>query len=268
MVLRATCRCWISIRFPTYFDDPYDAMEEMRDAGPVIWLSRYSIAAVARHEEVREALSNWRMLSSARGVGMEDFDRHGRFRLPSLILEADPPEHSRARGVLSAVLSPPVLKQIRADIERKAEMLVDQLLERRRFDAVADLACAFPLAVFPNAIGLPLAGREKLLPHAEALFNSFGPRNELFKRSAAQADFAAIQEQGRKENLLPGGLGDEGACRRRARRLPIRSIGDAGARPVAGRPRHHDQRDRRRHLLPGALSRPVAKAASEPRSGA
>ena len=31
-----------------------------------------------------------RTLCSARGVGMEDFEDHGRYRLPSVILEADP----------------------------------------------------------------------------------------------------------------------------------------------------------------------------------
>ncbi|RYD94773.1 MAG: cytochrome P450, partial [Sphingomonadales bacterium] len=39
------------------------------------------------------------------------------------------------------------------------------------------------------------------------LFNSFGPRNELFQQSVAKANFAWVQEQGRRDRLSPNGLG-------------------------------------------------------------
>lgn len=179
----------------------------MRDAGPYLWLSRYCIGGVARYDQVREALSDWRRFSSARGVGMEDFEIHGRFRLPSLLNEADPPEHGLPRGIISGVLSPPVLKSLRAGFESKAAALVDEMLERRRFDGITDFARVFPLSVFPDAVGIQRAGREKLLPHADMLFNSFGPRNELFEASRGNADFAYVEAQGQKGNLTLDGLG-------------------------------------------------------------
>jgi len=79
-----------------FLADPYPSHAALRDAGRVVWLSRYNIAATARYEEVRQALQDYKTFSSARGVGLADFDRHGRFRLPSLILEADPPTHTRS----------------------------------------------------------------------------------------------------------------------------------------------------------------------------
>lgn len=135
---------------------------------------------------------------------MEDFVRHGRFRLPSLIMEADPPEHTKSRGVLSGVLSPPVLKKLRAGFEEKAEVLVTELVAKRRFDAIGELAEACPLSVFPDAMGLPPQGRERLLPHAEMLFNSFGPRNAIFERSLHQASFEWVEQLRRRETLGPG----------------------------------------------------------------
>lgn len=189
---------------PGFLDNPWPGLREMREAGPVVWLEQYNVAAVARYEEARSVLSNWQAFSSARGVGMEDFVRHGRFRLPSLILEADPPEHSKARGVLSRVLSPPVLKGLRTGFEEKAETLIRRLAARRRFDAIGELAEAFPLSVFPDAMGLPQDGRDKLLPHAEMLFNSFGPRNALFEQSVHQASFDWVEHLGQRETLGPG----------------------------------------------------------------
>ncbi|MDB5584955.1 MAG: cytochrome [Bradyrhizobium sp.] len=190
-----------------YFADPFPYQERLRDAGPYVWLSRYNIGAVARYEHVREVLVDWQTYSSARGVGMEDFEVHGRFRLPSLILEVDPPGHGVARGILGKVLSPAVLNTLREQFAKQAEILVDELIERRRFDAIADCSEAFPIRVFPDAIGISEEGREKLLPHADMLFNSFGPRNELFQASAGKANFEWIEAQGRRENLAPGGLG-------------------------------------------------------------
>lgn len=190
-----------------FFDDPYPGHARLRDAGPFVWLSAYGIGAVARYGEVRQALLDWRTFSSARGVGMEDFERHGRFRLPSLILEADPPQHTRARGVLNKALSPKVMRGLRDHFALAAERLVDELLERRTFDGVVDLAQAYPLSVFPDAIGIGPEGRERLLPHADLLFNSFGPRNATFEASLAGASFDWIEAAGRRENLRPGGIG-------------------------------------------------------------
>src|SRR5688572_30476661 len=91
---------------PEFFADPYPAHALLRDSGPVVWLTRYGIAASARYEEVRRVLSDWQTFSSARGVGMADFSIHGRFRLPSIILEADPPQHTRSRHAITKALSP------------------------------------------------------------------------------------------------------------------------------------------------------------------
>src|SRR4051812_37079585 len=57
-----------------YFANPFPYQEQLRDAGPLVWLSQYNVAAVARYEQVREVLSDWQTYSSARGVGMEDFE--------------------------------------------------------------------------------------------------------------------------------------------------------------------------------------------------
>jgi len=44
-------------------------------------------------------------------------------------------------------------------------------------DAIADIAEAYPLSVFPKAVGLGQEGVENLLPYGAMVFNAFGPRN-------------------------------------------------------------------------------------------
>lgn len=192
-----------------YFDDPFPVQEVLREAGPVVHLGKWSVYGVARYAEVYAVLNDPATFCSGRGVGLSDFAKEKPWRPPSLILEADPPAHTRTRAVLSKVLSPAVMKQIRDRFAAAAEAKIDELLAKGSFDAVTDLAEAYPLSVFPDAVGLKQEGREHLIPYAGLVFNAFGPPNELrqtaIERSAPHQ--AYIGEQCRRENLAPGGFG-------------------------------------------------------------
>jgi 4-methoxybenzoate monooxygenase (O-demethylating) len=194
-----------------FLSDPYPFHRQLRDAGPVVSLEKYGVVAMACHAEVHGALSDWRTYCSGRGVGIDDFATQKPWRAKSLLLEVDPPIHDRTRSVMSRVLSPAAMRQLRAEFEQKAERLVDVLLERRRFDAIPDLAEAYPLEVFPDAVGLQKEGRENLLPFGNMIFNSFMPNNDLFRNSVKNAEpvVAWIFDQCARDRLLPGGFGSQ-----------------------------------------------------------
>jgi hypothetical protein len=192
-----------------FLSDPYPHHEAMREAGPVVWLEHYGIWAMARHQEVRDALTDWETYCSGAGVGLSDFRKEPPWRPPSIILEADPPLHTRTRAVLTRILSPAAINVLRETFAREAEALVDRLVERRAFDGVADLAEAYPLKVFPDAVGISEQGRENLLPYGSMVFNSFGPRNDLFDKAMANAGPVRdwIMSKCSRAALAPAGLG-------------------------------------------------------------
>jgi cytochrome P450 len=192
-----------------FLRDPYPHHQALREAGPVVWLERYGIWAMARHEQVRDALTDWQTYCSSAGVGLSDFRKEPPWRPPSIILEADPPLHSRTRAVLTRILSPAAIKILRDSFEREAEKLIARLVEQREFDGVADLAEAYPLKVFPDAVGISEEGRDNLLPYGSMVFNSFGPRNDLFDLAMANAGPVRdwIMSKCSRAALAPGGLG-------------------------------------------------------------
>jgi cytochrome P450 len=192
-----------------FLRDPYPHHEALREAGPVVWLEHYGIWAMARHEQVRDTLTDWQTYCSSAGVGLSDFRKEPPWRPPSIILEADPPLHSRTRAVLTRILSPAAIKILRDSFEREAETLIARLVEQREFDGVADLAEAYPLKVFPDAVGISEEGRENLLPYGSMVFNSFGPRNDLFDLAMANAGPVRdwIMSKCSRAALAPGGLG-------------------------------------------------------------
>jgi 4-methoxybenzoate monooxygenase (O-demethylating) len=220
-----------------FFEDPFPAHAALRDASPVVRLSRYGVLAVARYDEVQAVLADWRTFSSARGVGLSDFAKEKPWRLPSLVLETDPPLHDRTRKVLDSVLSPAALRRLRAGFQDAADALIDALLARGGFDAIPDLAEAYPLTVFPDAVGMPRENRAYLLPYGNMVFNSFGPRNQFFADAVKDAEpvLEWVQAQSQRAALAPDGFGaaihraaDAGDLTRDEAPIVVRSLLTAG----------------------------------------
>lgn len=166
---------------------PHQMHSEIRDAGDLVYITKYEIYAVARYQAVHETLENWQDFSSAAGAGLANFRYEKPWRPPSLLLEADPPHHDAPRSVLQKILGPRRIKAYQDEWEQTAEKLMDCLLrygDRDEqssivLDAVPSIAEAYPLSVFPEALGLKDEGLENLLPYGNFAFNAFGPRNHV-----------------------------------------------------------------------------------------
>src|SRR6185312_13041714 len=144
-----------------FLADPWEDLKRIRDAGPAVFLPAYGVWAVARHAEVRAILKDAATFSSAAGIGVLDV-RQAPWRTPSLVLEADRPLHTRTRRVLGRILAEPALRVLTDRFATEAGRLADSLVERGEFDAVRDLAEAYPLKVFGDAVGLSPDDRERL----------------------------------------------------------------------------------------------------------
>ena len=168
-----------------FLRDPYPHHESLREAGPVAWLEQYGIWAMARHQEVRDALTDWQTYCSSAGVGLSDFRKEPPWRPPSIILEADPPLHTRTRAVLTRIL-PPAAINIRARRSNARRTLGRAWLTGAR---------SMHGGIWPKPIRENLSGRggnfrggcEKPAPYGSMVFNPFGPRNDLFERAMANA---------------------------------------------------------------------------------
>jgi 4-methoxybenzoate monooxygenase (O-demethylating) len=206
MTMRSDTGCPVSDADPfsnETLEDPAQFHHTLREAGPVLYLSRYDVYALGRYEQVHAALNDWRSFESGAGVGLSNFRHESPWRPTSLLLEADPPIHDAPRVVLASILSTRVLRKLRASWFAAAHELVAELVARQTVDGVRDIAQVFPLRVFPDAVGLGPDGRENLLPYGDHLFNTFGPKNELVRRGLPS--IAAISNwvdtQCRRENL-------------------------------------------------------------------
>jgi 4-methoxybenzoate monooxygenase (O-demethylating) len=191
-----------------FLADPFPWLDRLREAGPVVHLDRYGVYAVARHEQVHAVLREPRVFSSAAGVGITNIATENPWRKPSILLEVDPPVHTRNRKVVARALAPRSLAYVQEIFDARAAELAAELVSRGSFDAVPDLAEIFPTRVFPEAFGIQQDGRDQLLAYGAMVFNGHGPRNHLFESSMAggQAVIEWISRQCSRSSLRPDGL--------------------------------------------------------------
>lgn len=234
-------------RIPVRDTDPFDLdvlanplpfQEALREAGRIVRLDTLGVFGMGRYADVHAALTDWQTFQSAAGVGLSNFRYEQPWRPPSLLLEADPPHHDAPRAVLGRILGPRALRRLRDHWTADAVDLVDEVLGRGdELDAVTDLAAAFPLRVFPDAVGIPDEGRENLLPYGDHTFNAFGPTNSLVERGAGRiGDLSAwINAQCARDVLGEGGFGaqiwaaaDRGDITHAQAPLIVRSLLTAG----------------------------------------
>jgi len=217
--------------------DPFIHYAQLRALGPVVRLERYNIWAVTRHQEARHVLTDWQVFSNKGGGGLANFFKTPPWRQPSIILEVDPPEHDRARAILIRVLSPAAVRKMRPQFERVATELVDHAVELGSFEAIEHLVQPFPLAVFPDEVGMAKQGRDHLLTYGAMVFGAFGPSTpwleELMKRSEPAVTWITAHCQ--REALAPDGLGagiyaaaDAGEITETEAGLLVRSLLSAG----------------------------------------
>ncbi len=153
---------------------PHEAFARLRRAGAVVWVDQPAAAfpgmpptpgdgfwAVLRHAQVEEVLRAPRLFSSYLG-GTQIFDAP----FPAVLAEArhmminmDPPDHSRLRGLLTKAFTPRAVGRLVERIQQRAADLVDAVHERGSADFAKEVAADLPLLTLADILGVPESDR-------------------------------------------------------------------------------------------------------------
>jgi len=220
-----------------FLSDPYPFYAALRAAGQIVWLERIGVWAVARHADVHAILQDWQGFCNSGGGGLANYHKEKPWRPPSLILEADPPLHTRTRAVLTRLMSPKALRELRDVFAGTADELVGRLVRQKHFEVVVDLAQAFAKSALPDCVGLPPDERDMLILYGRMVASGFGAHNHRYEQAMAQADIVVpwITSRCRREALAAGGFGaqiyaaaDAGELTEEEAGLLVRSFLSAG----------------------------------------
>ena len=175
---------------PEFLADPYPTYHRLRAEDPVhqsplgFWvLTRYDdVSAVLRDprfiKEPLAALVAARFGAEVpRGVGLSMLDR-------------DPPDHTRLRGLVSKAFTPRVVDGLRSRIQQIVDELITRVQAAGSMDVIEEFAYPIPVNVICEMLGVPLADHERFkgwsLDIARGLDSIWlPPDSEVPRRSAA-----------------------------------------------------------------------------------
>jgi cytochrome P450 len=188
--------------------DPLPLFREIQALGPFVWLEAQQVLATARFAECRQILRAPDVFISGVGVGLNETSNG--LTIDS-VLASDGALHNKLKNVLAKRFSPGAMKELKPAVQKRADELVDSLVNQGPFDAVRDLTQAFPLSVVCDFIGFPHEDRDKLLPWATAVFDFFGPPNGrcLAAEGPTRNAFAYAFDPSLPSRVLPDSAGSE-----------------------------------------------------------
>ncbi len=162
----------------TYADGvPYGLIAEMRSLAPVHWVPEPPVLGW------EEGPGYWAVLTHA-GVGQvlrdaDTFSSHlgaTQIRDPAtaehlsfaqrMMLNQDPPEHSRLRRLLVRSFTPRAVGALEKSIKDRARHLVSGVIERGSCDFAKDVAADLPLLTLAEIMGVPASDRMLLFDWA------------------------------------------------------------------------------------------------------
>ncbi|MEU9191703.1 cytochrome P450 family protein [Streptomyces hundungensis] len=142
--------------------DPHPTYAALRAAGPAhlvrtpaggdVWL-------IVGHEEARAALADPRLVKDWRPLAEAGY---AELPVSSNMLETDPPQHTRLRGLVAREFTPRRVEALRPRVQEVTDALLDTMLAApdRTADLVDSLAFPLPMTVISELVGVPDLDRE------------------------------------------------------------------------------------------------------------
>ena len=149
---------------PDFIRDPYPHYERMRATDPM-HVTPFGAIVASRHAEVSLVLRDKRFGKafvdrSTRRYG-PDIMAEPIFRSMShWMLQQDPPDHTRLRGLVVKAFTARRVEDMRPRIREVVDQTLDAVIDRGRMDLIADFAFRLPVTIICDMLGIPEEHRE------------------------------------------------------------------------------------------------------------
>lgn len=116
--------------------------------GPGYW-------SLTRHADILEVSRNPEIYCSGKGAtSIADLPPEFNEFFGGLI-NMDDPRHGHQRRMVSRGFTPRALAKLEANVQRRADAIIDRVIERGECDFVADIAAPLPLGIICDMMGIP-----------------------------------------------------------------------------------------------------------------
>ncbi|VBA58529.1 Biotin biosynthesis cytochrome P450 [Mycobacterium attenuatum] len=156
---------------PSLVPDPYPYFDYLRSRNPVLRLPHHGVVAVTGYEEAAAVYKDTDSFSNCVALGgpfpplpfepagdniNAQIDQHReKFPMYEHMVTMDPPDHTRARSLLSRLLTPSRLKQNEEFMWRLADRQLDEFLGNGRCEFISEYSKPFATLVIADLLGVP-----------------------------------------------------------------------------------------------------------------
>ena len=151
---------------------PHNTFARLRNEQPLAWCDYaggQGFWSVTRHQDILDLNRDHGLLSSARGIRMED-QTYEEYLARRTFQETDPPEHTRTRMLVAKAFSKPVVALFEEQIRALCVQILDAALaENGEIDAVHQIARQLPMRMLGRIVGLPDEDLEWLVEKGDSL---------------------------------------------------------------------------------------------------
>src|SRR5438477_4755992 len=149
---------------PEFIRDPYTSYERLRTTDPM-HVTPFGAFVASRHAEVSLVLRDKRF-------GKDFVDRTTRRYGPQILeepvfrsmshwmLQQDPPDHTRLRGLVVKAFTARRVEDMRPRIQQVVDQTLDRIAGQGRMDLIEDFAFRLPVTIICDMLGIPEEHRE------------------------------------------------------------------------------------------------------------
>jgi cholest-4-en-3-one 26-monooxygenase len=104
-----------------------------------------------------------------------------------LMLNMDPPLHTRYRRLVNKGFTPRMVSQLHDSINQAADDIIDSVIEQGTADFVTDIAAELPLVVIAELLGVPSEDRHRMFDWSNTMVGNEDPEYQTSPEALQQA---------------------------------------------------------------------------------
>jgi cytochrome P450 len=149
---------------PEFIRNPYPHYERMRTTDPM-HLTPLGVYVASRHAEVTLVVRDKRFGKeyaerSARRYGPKIMEEPLFRSFGLTMLQQDPPDHTRLRGLVVKAFTARRVEDMRPRIQQVVDETLDRIIPQGRMDLIEDFAFRLPVTIICDMLGIPDEHRE------------------------------------------------------------------------------------------------------------
>lgn len=162
-LLRRTAPVWWNAQ-------PDDTSGGFRDGGYWVVSKLADVKEISRHPELYSSQRKGAIIRLPGDITPEQMDLTG-----ALLVNMDPPKHSKIRRVVAKGFTPRAVESLRAALTERAERIVHAAKRTGGGDFVQQVACELPLQAIAELLGVPQEDRRKVFDWSNQMLNYDDP---------------------------------------------------------------------------------------------